>query len=233
MKKISTLFALLLLAFSTVAQVDTKPFVEITGTSEIKITPNQIFIRITLQENTDKSKKSISEQEQDLIKALKSVGISEDKLTVIDANAHYGKSGFLSKEVISSKNLELEVKDATESKKAFEQLDKLNIKNAYLARVDHTEMDKYKKEAKIKAIKAAKEKAEYLLEAIGEELGGALIVRENNFNVYRNLGTVNANYRSNAYEMSQDKGYNDVELDFKKITVTASVYVKWAIVEKK
>ena len=91
-------------------------------------------------------------------------------------------------------------------------------------------MDEYKKEAKIKAIKAAKEKAEYLLEAIGEELGGALIVRENDFNIYksRNVGAV----AIRSYSRSREDSSNDVELDFKKITVTASVYVKWAIVEK-
>ena len=230
MRRISIVLAYSLLALISTAQVaEVKPFIEITGTAELEVDPDQIFIRISLQENTDRSKKNISEQEQDLIRALKSVGLSEDKLTVIDANAFYGKSGMLSKEVISSKNLELEVSNATEAKKAFEQLDKLNIKNAHIARVDHSEMDDLKRQAKVKAIRAAKEKATYLLGAIDENLGGALLVRENAYNVY-GIQTM-ANYRG-AGRMD-GAGYEskkkEINLDFKKIKVSASIYVKWAI----
>jgi len=233
MKHISTITLVavfLFLGLITNAQetIEPKPFIEITGTSEIKVDPNQIFISITLEENTDKSKKDIREQEQNLIKALQSIGIAKEKLVVTDANAHYGKSGFMSKDVVNRKQFELEVKDATEAKKAFEQMDKLNIKNAYISRVDHTEMEEYKKQAKIKAIKAAKEKATYLLEAVGEELGGALIVRENSFNVY---GNRHANVRSQALMGYADAAESapSVNLDFKKIVISANIYTKWRI----
>lgn len=230
MKNIATLIVLILIGFTSFAQLqsDPKPFIEITGTSELEIDPDQIFIRISLQENTDRSKKTIGEQEQDLIKALKSVGISETKLVVLDANAYYGKTGVIGKEVISSKNLELEVKDATEGKKAFEQLDKLNIKNARISRVDHTEMDEYKREAKIMAIRAAKEKATYLLEAIDEKLGGAIVVRENAYSVYGNQMLQSRNMRM-SYDNVAESSVPDVNLNFKKIKLTASVYVKWEI----
>jgi uncharacterized protein YggE len=134
----------------------------------------------------------------------------------------------IGKEVISSKNLELEVKDATEAKKAFEQLDKLNIKNARISRVDHTKMDEYKREAKIMAIRAAKEKATYLLEAIDEKLGGAIVVRENAYSVYGNQMLQSRNMRM-SYDNVAESSVPDVNLNFKKIKLTASVYVKWEI----
>ena len=157
MKNIALVLSLLITSVFVSAQVtsEPKPYIEITGKSEIKIIPDQIFISINLKENLDKSKKNINELEQELIQALKSVGISSDKLSVTDANAYYGRTGVLSKEVLNTKLLELEVKDATQAKAAFTQMDKLNIKNAYITRVDHTQMEEYKKEAKIKAIKAA------------------------------------------------------------------------------
>ncbi len=232
MKKITFLAVGIFALFFATAQTTTAehPFIEITGTSEIKVDPNQIFISITLEENTDKSKTDISEQEQNLIKALQSVGIAKEKLVVTDANAHYGKSGFMSKDVVNRKQFELEVKDATEAKKAFEQMDKLNIKNAYISRVDHTDIEEYKKQAKIKAIKAAKEKATYLLEAVGEELGSALIVRENSFSVYGNQiqRMTNATLYKESYRFDGDKE-QEPQLDFKKITITASIYTKWGI----
>jgi len=238
MKKLATLAILLFfLSFTATAQTqnEPKPFIEITGTSEIKINPDQIFIRIKLEENTDKSKKDITEQEESLIKAFQSVGISTEKLVVTDANAFYGKSGFLSKDIVNTKQYELEVKSANQAKQAFEQMDKLNIKNAYIARVDHSQMEEYKKQAKIKAIQEAKEKATYLLEALGEELGGALIVRENAFNIYGiqglrkpNTSMIRESYRFDDY---RDEDKEESELDFKKITLTASIYVKWEIAQ--
>jgi uncharacterized protein YggE len=231
--KITLAIALLFCGVTATAHMaaDPKPFIEITGTSEIKIDPNQIFIRIKLEENTDKSKININEQEENLIKALQSVGISTEKLVVTDANAFYGKSGFLSKDVVNTKQFELEVKNPTQAKQAFEQMDKLNIKNAYISRVDHSQMEKYKKQAKIDAIQEAKERATYLLEAVGEELGGALIVRENAFNVYGNQvhRESNKNMIRESYRFDGYKEKEEPELDFKKITVTASIYVKWAI----
>lgn len=205
-----------------------------TGTAEIKVDPDQIFISILLQENLDKDKKTITQQEQDLIKALQTVGIAKEKLVVTDANAYYGKSGFMTKDVVNRKKFELEVKNATQARKAFEQLDLLHIKTAYIARVDHSQINEYKKQAKIKAIKAAKEKATYLLEAIGQQLGGALIVRENSFGVYGNRvsnvmtkSIMSYNADSDGYNENKDK----LNLDFKQITVSASIYTKWSILQ--
>lgn len=213
------------------ATLEPKLYIEMIGTSEIKVDPNQIFIRITLEENTDKSKKDITEQEQNLIKALQSAGIAADKLVVTDANAHYGKSGFMSKDVVNTKQFELEVKDATEANKAFDQMDKLHIKNAYISRVDHTEMEEYKKQAKIKAIKAAREKATYLIKAVGEELGGALIVRENSFSAYGNQlrSMANSSLYKESYIIDGAAQQQEPQLDFKKITISASIYTKWRI----
>ncbi|MFT6769786.1 MAG: hypothetical protein ACJAX8_002136, partial [Flavobacteriales bacterium] len=48
------------------------------------------------------------------------------------------------------------------------QLDSLKIKNAFLSRVSHSEIETMTKEVEIEAIQNAKEKADYLLEAVGE-----------------------------------------------------------------
>ncbi len=205
MKNIFFLFTLTLCSLFSSAQLnqqEPKPYIEITGTAEMKINPDQIYINITLQENLDRSKKSVDNQEQELIKALQAKGINKEKLVVKDANAYYGKTGMIGKEVVRSKQLELEVKDATQARNAFEVLDKLNIKNAYISRVDHSEMEEYKKQAKIKAIKSAKSKANYLLEAVDERLGKALVVRENSCNItnprYRQLANVSYSLESDV-----------------------------------
>ncbi|MGB0850565.1 MAG: SIMPL domain-containing protein [Bacteroidia bacterium] len=230
-KRLTSTTLFVVITLMTMAQiVEQKPYIEITGTSEIKIVPNQIYMSITLQEHTDKSKKSIVELEKELVKALKSLGISPSKLVVADANSYYGKTGMIGKDVVNSKKFELELATATDAKKVFEQLDDLNIKNAFISRVDHSEMEEYKKQAKIKAIKAAKAKANYLLDAVGEELGPALIVRENTFNISGNHYRSNANSRMfNGFISESRVDKSETKLDFKKITISASIYTKWRI----
>lgn len=202
-----------------------KPYIEIVGTSEISIDPDQIFIDIQISENTTKSSKNIEQQEQILIAELKKAGINTDKLVVADASAYYGKSGWLSKEVVKSKNYELKVNNATEAGRTFEALAALNIQNAGISRTDHTQMDMYKKQAKIEAIKAAKDKAKYLLEAIGEDLGSALIINEQENGFRPQLMRANAAMSNNgAYQADHEM----VE-GFKKIEITASIYTKWQI----
>jgi uncharacterized protein YggE len=228
MKKITFLFTLIgaALFLNAQNQMQEKPYIEIVGTSEISIVPNQIFIGISLSENTDKSSKSIEQQEQNLIAELKKSGINTDKLVVSDASAYYGKSGWISKDVVKSKNYELEVSSATEAGKTFEALSKLDIKNANITRTDHTQMEEYKKQGRIEAIQAAKTKANYLLQAIGEELGMPLVINEQE-NGYRpqlmRASNVMMDYKG-AYENG-----NEMVDDFKKIVIRTSIYTKWQI----
>ena len=111
----------------------------------------------------------------------------------------------------------------------FEKLDALNIYGSYIAKVNHSKILEYKKEVRIMAIKAAKEKADYLLEAIGEETGKALKVNELN----QNMGYANTslNSRSMGHSIHKEKkeGSDEVVIQFKKIKLRASIYVKFEI----
>ena len=210
----------------TAQNMDTKPFIEIVGKSEIKVIPNQIFISITLSENTEKSSKSIEIQEQKLLAELKKSGVNTEKLVIADASAYYGKSGWLSKDVVKSKSYELEVSSATEAGKTFEALSRLNIKNARITRTDHNDIDNYRKQARIEAIKAAKDKASYMLEAIGEELGQPLFINEQNTAHRPQL--MYANVRMDKAE-SAYRGETPMVESFKEILITSSIYTKWQI----
>lgn len=224
MKNLILILCFFAVSVTTQAQnVIEQPFIEINGKAELHVIPNQIFINIYLTENIDKTKKSINVQENNLIDALKSIQINPNKLVVTDANAYYGKTGIMSKEVVSSKSFELEVSNANEAKSVFEQLDKLNIKNASIVRVDHSNLDEYKKLVKIKAIKSAKQKAGYLLKAIDQEVGKALVIREKSYNINEQ------SFRANSSYLMEYDSKASTRLDFKKITLQSSIYGKWEI----
>jgi hypothetical protein len=99
----------------------------------------------------------------------------------------------------------------------FSVMDSLAISNAYISKYSHTKMEEYKKQIKINAITAAKEKAQYLLSAIGEKAGKAISVHETNGFVTIEDGLVSRENReygrfSNSYAQSNvSMGGSDFE----------------------
>jgi len=113
--------------------------------------------------------------------------------------------------------------------KVFKELKDLKISNVQRIRVDHSKIEEFKKEVGKMAMKAAKDKAEYLLDAIGSKIGAVIYVRENGayVNSYDNVGY----YKQANVRMEDAYGSNPVPvpLDFKKIKLTADVFVKFEI----
>jgi uncharacterized protein len=210
--------------------VDDVPYIEVNGTAEKEIIPDEIFIDITIRERyNNKTKVSIEEQEEKLKKAVKSLGIDLSNLFLADANADYVKISWQKKDVLTKKEYTLKVTNATTVGQVFQELEKLEITDAYISRVHHSQMEQLKKEVKIMAIKSAKEKADYLLFAIGEEVGKPLIIRENEYVPYMNVNTVNR-YRNEGelYESSVSK-FESHPIEFQKIKIQTSIYVKFSI----
>jgi len=96
-------------------------------------------------------------------------------------------------------------------------------------------MTEYRKQLKIKAVQAAKDKGIYLTEAVGERLGEAITITEpdesNNFYLENALVSNNAYSQTNL--SFRDRGrYEEVaekEIDFKKIKLRYEVSVVFAL----
>ena len=242
MKTLKTLTILLLLILTvavfgqtTNATKEEKSYIEVTGMAEKEIIPNEIYIAITIRERHEgKEKISIEKQEADLKEALKSIDVSLDNLFLSDANANYVRVKWTKKDVITKAEYILKVESALKVAKVFKKLDELKIVDAYISKVSHSKIIEFKKEVRIMAIKAAKEKADYLLEAIGEQRGNALKVYEVNSNYRQNNITANmissGNENPNAYFGGMEMKSSDKAIvQFKKIKLQASIYVKFEI----
>ncbi|MES2837209.1 MAG: SIMPL domain-containing protein [Bacteroidota bacterium] len=231
MKKSALLLFGLVMAFAkTNAQTinSDKAYIEVTGIAEKEIVPDEIFIAITLKEKyVNKEKMSIEAQEEKLKSALKELNIDLNNLYLSDANADYIKVKFNTKDVITKKEYTLKVTTAKEVGSVYQQLEKIEINDAYIAKVNHSKIELFKKETRIDAIKAAKDKANYLLMAIDAQLGKPLAIKEENL-PNRGLQQYQANYASNV-RSSRSEDFNDGEIQFDKIKIQSSVYAKFEI----
>lgn len=227
--------------------VDTRNYIEVTGTSETEIVPDEIFITIFLKERIEgKDKVTIDKQEADLKAALGELGIPLSNLSLNDANSDYRKVKARKKDMIASKSFLLKLTDVTSLDKVYKKLDAQNAEDAYVSKLNHTKLQDFAKENRIKAIKAAKDKVDYLLTAVGQQAGKPLLIDEvDNFiqnsptNHYYNgyyrggrssLSNVAQSYNSPANEFASDESVG--EISFTKIKIRSSYFVKYEILTK-
>ncbi len=222
-----------LFPFAVGAQVPldaAKPYIEVVGVGEMEIVPNEIYISFTLKERMDGKKKiEIDSQEKELKKQLQKAEFDLEKLSLADASSGFVTVKRKKQEVLASKNYVIKVATTGEIASVFEVLDNVEALNADITRVAHSEIEKYRKEVKILAMKAAKEKAGYLLEAVGETVGKPLMIQERE--MYDDIMPVTrmANMKAMAMEDSGLAAEDIPELTFQKIKLKYSVFARFAI----
>lgn len=205
-----------------------EPFIEVNGKAIKKVAPDRIYIDFELVERMDgKVKVTIEELENELKNTFVAAGIDVSNLFLSDANSNYVKVKWIKKDVLVNKEYTIMVKNATELGKVFQEFEKLKIEYAYVSKVEHSQIGEFKKETRINAMKNAREKADYLLNAIGDSTGMSINVVEET-HVQKDLPREQSpSYKSFS---SDDAGYNyNGQIEFKKIEITTNVYVKFLI----
>lgn len=234
MKHILTLSVLMMASYFAEAQYfqpgQEKPYIEVVGKGEMEIIPNEIYVSFKLKERMDGRKKiTIEDQEKELKKQLQKAGFDLAKLSLSDASSDFVPVKRKKQEVLTSKNYIIKVSTTNEVASVFDVLDSVEALNADISRVAHSEIEKYRKEVKIIAVKAAKEKAGYLLEAIGEWVGKPLMIQERES--YDDIMPM-ANYRIKAMSAMADSemAHEEMpELSFQKIKLKYSVFARFEI----
>ena len=237
MKKYFLLIAIAFMSIPALSQQEfpkeEKPNIEVTGTAEMEVTPDEIFVSIVLREkNKNNDKWKIETQEDNLMKKLKENGFDLQNLSLTGADGDLQYSTFRKNKVITEKRLLMKVKSAGEVNKLFQILDELEIEEAGISKTSHTQIEKFRKDVKIEAMKAAKIKADYLLSAIGEQPGKPLFIREE---VYiNNIGDLypgNTYMRgafSNAYVGEQAMGFKN-NISFTSIKIRYDILARFEI----
>lgn len=234
MKKISALITstFLITGLYSFAQTQTLPpappsYIEVTGTAEEEVVPDEIFITITLKERyINKDKITIETQESQMKNALKSIGIDLKNLYLSDVNSDYVKVRRQKKDMLTKKEYVLKVGTAAIVGQVFQELDKMDITDGYISKVNHSKLDSLKRENRIKAIKSAKEKATYLLAALGEQVGKVLVVTDSpdpGTQPYYPMPRMMAMVAADGVPEQKE------EIEFQKIKLTSSIFVKFAV----
>lgn len=210
-----------------------KPNIEVTGSAETEIVPDEIYISIVLREkNKNNDKFKIEAQEDALLQKLKENGFDINNLSLSGADGDLQYRVFRKNKVLTEKRLLMKVKNAGEVNKLFQILDELEIEDAGISKTSHSQIEKFRKEIKIEAMKNAKDKADYLLLAIGEQTGKPLVIREQTHTVYptnRYSNTALQDVIVTGYgSRGEAKGLEN-EIAFTKIKIRYEIFAKFGI----
>jgi len=203
--------------------------ISVTGTAEMEIVPDEIYFRIVLKEyQKDKNKVPIDKLEKELNQAIVSAGIAKEDFTIEQVSGiSWSKKKKDDAELYNSKSFIVKVSTPG---KIDELLNKVNPESIYSIEIrnySHSKIEEYKKQLKIAAIKAAKAKAIYLLEAIDEKIGVVIEVNEEG-TVYGGFNMIESEISNTSYEYSTSNS-EPAAIGFQKIKLQFKIYATFAI----
>ncbi|MCY0967853.1 SIMPL domain-containing protein [Chryseobacterium wangxinyae] len=152
------------------AQEIKKNVIEVTGVAEMEVEPDEIIFNIGIKAD---NKNQLAENEKLLFENLKNNGVKNED---IKFKSMY--QNIYSKTQKFTKSFQFKVNAKTNMSKIFEDLNQKCVINLNIAEIKNTKIADFRKTVKINALKAAKEKADYLLESINKKTGTPMEIVE-------------------------------------------------------
>jgi len=205
--------------------------IEVVGEANLSLVPDEIYVQITLKEYKKNGRKvTISSLEEQLINTVTKLNLLSENLTVANIfgnNRNWKRHR--AADFLATKTFKLLLDDIIKVNDLTEMLPVEGVSSLGITEFDHSEITKLREELKVKAILTAKEKATKLLDAIDEELGGAVEVSElNNSSMYNRQDSYEDKVREKDLYANFTDQY-DSDLEFKKIRLNASIKVIFQI----
>jgi len=184
----------------------------VTGSAEMEIVPDEIFVTFTLQEYLNKSRKKIKIEsiKNDFLELCKSSGISDSNISISSYSGnerwdyYWYKRRKKEPDFMASVSYTLKVGSTDILDALINNFDEDAVNNFSVSKTSHSNIEELRKQIKTEALVATKNKADYLAKAIGEEIGEALLIQEveNSYGyLYSNSNVVSQtsmNFESNS-----------------------------------
>lgn len=231
---------LTLLSISAFSQQDNKlpRTINVNGTAELEVVPDEIYVQVELREYDKKGagKIDIETIKNNFLKAAKSIGLSETDLSVQGYSGWDGNYWWYKKNKKQNPDMKagitywVKVNSTAKMDELVNKMDDEATQNFFIAKVSHSKLQEFKKQLKIDAIKAARDKAIYLAAAIGENVGEAITINEpNEVGYYPPPVYRTANVMMEQKMAGVESSAPAMNVDFKKIKLQFDVNVVFAL----
>lgn len=205
-----------------------QPYMEVTGKAELEIIPDEIYLKIRINELDNKAKQSLEELEKSMIKTLKAIGVDiEKELAIIDFSSNFRSYLLRKNSILTSKDYQLLLHNGHTTARVFIELEKIGISNISIEKVGHSKIEALQNKVKVMAIKAAKEKAKLLAAGIDQSIGNALFIQEMGNGYYPRAQRASNIMMKSFAEADMEQAIPEIE--FEKIKLEYSILVRFEL----
>lgn len=228
MKKLIAMAVVALMALPAAAQMQEAypSYIQVTGRAEKELTPDEFYLQIVINERDSKGKISVESQQRDMVAVLRKLGVDVEKQLKM---ANLSSEFFKKNTSVAMAKYQLQLGSSGEVAKVWQALDDLGISNISILKVTHSQLDKYKQEVRLEAMRNARESAQEMAGAIGQTIGKCFYIYDSNSNVLPVM-------HDNAVLMRSAKAVADAEsvaeedpLEFKTIKLEYGVQAKFVL----
>lgn len=227
MKKVLLIPCFVIVFLTSWAQ-ETKRYIEVRGSAESEITPDIIVLSVRLKEyEENKEKVPLGKMESDFMDAVTKSKINKERLVLSDVTLNSIQRRRRERDFYAQKTYEINFSKTEDVITFLDNLKTVKLDNLSIAKLSHTEIEKYRLETKIAALKAAEKKADALLSAVGAKLGNVLLINEtpDELPILRPR-----DFASNAaYVMMDDDFLNESDVPLKKIKLRCEILAMFEI----
>ncbi|GAB2697039.1 SIMPL domain-containing protein [Mucilaginibacter koreensis] len=231
MKKLFLLAGLLCSTLAGFSQaVDLRNRIEVSGSAEQEITPDIIYVSVSLREYMDgKNKVTIDRLENQLEKAVTAAGVVKADFTISNVSSYnYTTEKKKNPDFLASKQYRLKLHDLNRLDQIMAAVDPKGIQSTNVEGYDYSKLNDLRKQMRVKALLNAREKAGDMLTGIGEKLGRPISIVENDD---INLPSPRPVMYMARMEKVADASMPESDVSFKNVKLTYSVRVVFEIVK--
>ncbi len=238
MKKIfvTLLTATIFISANAQSNMPVQKTITVNGHSEIEVTPDEIYVQIELREYTKKNgdKIDIESIKNNFLAACKNLGLADTDVVVESYSGWDGNYWWYQQNKKKNPDMKagitywVKVATTAEMDQLVNKMDDEATQNFFIAKTDYSKMNEMAKEMKVEAIKNAKEKATYLANAAGAQLGDVITINEP-ISQDENPQPRPMMYNNMAKIANADDQTPAMSVDFKKIKIEFEASIVFAL----
>lgn len=199
--------------------------IQVNGKAERKVTPDEIFVAITLTDGDIKGQ-NVNQLESRLKSELTTLGIDVGSaLKVTRQNLAPRRRS----DVDTRRSYELKLSDTWTLSSVFELLGEMGVKDARVTKVSHSRMDEFRSEVRVEAVEDAVATARVIASAIGQSIGPAVWIYDNGSYESSPVPQVRYARAEVAMDSVYAAGTAEQGLDMQEITLNYNVSVKFVL----
>lgn len=229
-KTLALMLIILAMPTTVSAQESMQPYIDAQSKVEREVTPDELYLSITIKESDYKGKKTLEEMQKLMIKVLRENNIDIEEslsLNFMGSNVSYR---IFSKRVTPKSEAKyiLKLSDAATMQNIIYKLESIEISNIELVETKYSKAEQLNIELGIEAMKKAQEQARAFAGAIGQEIGKAITISSwtSHSSPQPRL------YKSRAVmseEVSNDSAGSEPSISVSKLTFTVNVNVRFQL----